>query len=213
MRTQIKICGIQSTSDAQAAVSAGADALGFVFYPPSKRNITPEAARSIVETIGPFITSVGLFVNPTVEFVTRVLQLVPLQVLQFHGAESPQFCRQFGRPYIKAFAASDDEELLAMQKRYHDAIGWLVDAPSECMPGGNGKLFDWSTLSEQAYSRLVLAGGLNKDNVAAAVLKLKPLAVDVSSGVEDRDGRKDGALLKAFCTAVKEIDMQVGSVE
>jgi len=213
MRTQIKICGIQSVEDAIASVEAGADALGLVFYPPSKRYISPDTGGKIVAAVGPFVTTVALFVNPTDEFVRQVLSQVPVQVLQFHGDESPEFCRQFGRPYIKAFAPKDDAALKLMQAKYGDAVGWLLDAPAEGMPGGNGLVFDWSCLARDSYQKVILAGGLRADNVVQAVTELAPQAVDVSSGVEGKDGRKDVTRLQAFCRAVKEVDRKAGSLE
>ncbi|MDD2700222.1 MAG: phosphoribosylanthranilate isomerase, partial [Sideroxydans sp.] len=182
--TRIKICGITREQDLQAAVAAGADALGFVFYAKSPRNIEIAQAATLLRALPPFVSSVGLFVNPDADFVREVLALAPLDVLQFHGEESPEFCRQFGRPYLKAIRVRAGVDLVECAARYADAQALLLDAYVEGVQGGTGESFDWGLIPQALSLPVILSGGLNPGNVAEAVRAVGPYAVDVSSGVE-----------------------------
>lgn len=203
LTTKVKICGITSSEDAQAAVAAGADAIGLVFYPPSSRYVTPRVAAQIVAELGPFVTTVGLFVNEDAEVVKETLALTNLQLLQFHGDESEEYCRQFQRPYIKALRMSPDLDPSQAMAVYPGACGYLFDAWQPDKFGGTGKTFDWRRIDGLASDKLILAGGLNPDNVEAAVQAVRPYAVDVSGGVELAPGKKDHLALKAFIKAAK----------
>ncbi len=203
LTTKVKICGITSSEDAQAAVAAGADAIGLVFYSPSSRYVTPRVAAQIVAELGPFVTTVGLFVNEDAEVVKETLALTNLQLLQFHGDESEEYCRQFQRPYIKALRMSPDLDPSQAMAVYPGACGYLFDAWQPDKFGGTGKTFDWRRIDGLASDKLILAGGLNPDNVEAAVQAVRPYAVDVSGGVELAPGKKDHLALKAFIKAVK----------
>jgi phosphoribosylanthranilate isomerase len=207
--TRIKICGITREQDLQAAVAAGADALGFVFYAKSPRNIEQSQAATLLRALPPFVTSVGLFVDPSAEAVREVLAQVPLDVLQFHGDESPEFCRQFGRPYLKAIRVKAGVDLVECAARYADAQGLLLDAYVEGVQGGTGESFDWKLIPMELASRVVLSGGLHPRNVAEAVRAVRPYAVDVSSGVEVSKGIKDAAKIVAFIKEVKNVDIQL----
>jgi phosphoribosylanthranilate isomerase len=206
MRTRIKICGITRVADGLAAANAGADAIGVVFWPGTPRVVTHERAREIVAALPPFVAAVGLFVDPAPSEVEAALAAVPLSALQFHGSEPPALCRSFGRPYLKAIAVREGVDLLECASRYGDAAGLLFDAhvPGD-LPGGTGRSFDWARLPPRLPRPLVLSGGLDPGNVAAAIGAVRPWAVDVSSGVEVRgpDGRaqrgiKDHARIAAF---------------
>jgi len=203
LTTKVKICGITCLEDAQAAVAAGADAIGLVFYPPSSRYVTPSVAAQIVAELGPFVTTVGLFVNEDAEVVKETLALTNLQLLQFHGDESEEYCRQFQRPYIKALRMSPDLDPSQALAVYPGACGYLFDAWQPDKFGGTGKTFDWRRIDGLASDKLILAGGLNPDNVEAAVQAVRPYAVDVSGGVELAPGKKDHLALKAFIKAAK----------
>ena len=199
----MKICGITNLEDAQAAVAAGADAIGLVFYPPSSRYVTPEVAAEIVVGLGPFVTTVGLFVNEDPAVVKKNLALTGLQLLQFHGDESAQYCGQFDRPYIKALRMSPDLDPLVAVAEYPQASGYLFDAWQADQFGGTGITFDWQRIANFTGENLILAGGLNPTNVASAVQAVAPYAVDVSGGVEFAPGKKDHGALKAFISAAK----------
>jgi len=203
LKTKVKICGITCLEDAQAAVAAGADAIGLVFYPPSSRYVTPAVAAQIVAGLGPFVTTVGLFVNEDAVVVKETLALTDIQLLQFHGDESEQYCRQFERPYIKALRMSPDLDPGKAMTAYPQACGYLFDAWQPDKFGGTGATFDWQRIVGLAGDNLILAGGLTPDNVDTAVEAVKPYAVDVSGGVELSPGKKDHRALKAFITAAK----------
>jgi phosphoribosylanthranilate isomerase len=203
LKTKVKICGITSLEDAEAAVAAGADAIGLVFYPPSSRYVTPLVAAEIVAGLGPFVTTVGLFVNEEAAVVKETLALTGLQLLQFHGDESAQYCQQFERPYIKALRMSPDLDPKQAMADFHQACGYLFDAWQPDKFGGTGKTFDWQRIAGLASDNLILAGGLNADNVEAAVQAVRPYAVDVSGGVELAPGKKDHRALKAFISCAK----------
>lgn len=205
MRTRIKVCGITRAQDLRAVAEAGADAFGLVFYPPSPRCLAPEQARALRRTAPAFLTSVALFVNPVREQVERVLQIVRPDVLQFHGEESPEFCSGFDRPYIKACRVKPGVDLLEYWRRFPDASAWLADAWVEEY-GGVGTGFEWSLLPPQLERPLVVSGGLAPENVAAAIRRLRPWAVDVSSGVESAKGVKDASRIDAFVREVRNAD-------
>lgn len=196
--TRVKICGITRPEDGRLAASLGADAIGLVFYAKSPRAVSLAQARQIVAALPPFVTVVGLFVDPDPVDVETVLAACPLDVLQFHGDESPAFCRSFQRPYLKAVRMRPGFDLSACAAEYCDARAMLVDAFVEGVPGGTGQRFDWALLPETLPLPLILSGGLGPDNVEAAVRQVKPAAVDVSSGVEQSRGIKDAAAMAAF---------------
>lgn len=204
-RTRVKICGITRLEDAQAAMAAGADALGFVFYLPSPRFITPEAAASLIRQLPPFVSCVGLVVNPSANDVQQLLQTVPLDLLQFHGEETDAFCEQFGKPWIKALAMKPDEDMLALAGRYPHARALLLDAWHPDLKGGTGHTFDWSRIPSLPKP-FILAGGLNSANVAEAIAATHPFAVDVSGGVEQSKGIKSASLINSFIAAVNAGD-------
>ena len=201
MAVRIKICGITRPEDAEKALVLGADTIGCVFHAASARHVTEEIARDIQVVVGDAGTLVGLFVNPTVDQVQAVLDRVELEVLQFHGQESPAFCRQFGLPYLKAVAMSADVDLSAMNDAYSSARGLLLDSAHGGQFGGTGHRFDWKWVDAGLENRLMLAGGLNADNVVDAIRQVRPAAVDVSSGVEREKGIKDSDRMRAFIEA------------
>ena len=207
--TRIKICGLTRVQDIQAVASSGADALGLVFYDKSPRYVTAPQAAQLVQALPPFITVVGLFVNPEATFVHNVLNQVPLAVLQFHGNENPEFCMQFGKPYLKAIRVKSGVDLLQCATRYHSAQGLLLDAHVEGMEGGTGSTFDWNLIPPQLSLPVILSGGLHAGNVAQAIKQVRPYAVDVSSGVEAAKGIKDAAKIAAFIKEVNNIDLQL----
>jgi len=188
------------------AAEAGADAIGLVFYPPSPRAVSLEQAREILRELPPFVTAVGLFVNPGETEVNAALAALPLDILQFHGDESPQFCAGFARPYIKALRVVPGMDLAAARVRYADGRGVLFDAWHEALYGGTGESFDWSLLQPvRGQGRTILAGGLRVDNVAQACRAVGPWAVDVSSGVEEAPGIKSAALIRKFIDEVHHV--------
>ena len=184
MAVRVKICGITRLQDLHDACYAGADALGFVFYERSPRHVTIEAAAALVRALPPFVQSVGLFVNAEPAYIESVLQAVPLDLLQFHGDETPTDCARFGRPYIKAVRVNRDTDLLKYVADFDAARGLLLDAYVAGVPGGTGERFDWSLIPANLTKPMVLSGGLTPDNVDEAVQRVRPWAVDVSSGVE-----------------------------
>ena len=202
MRTRVKICGITRAQDAVAAARAGADAIGLVFYPPSPRYLSVERAREIRDALPPFVQAVALFVNPDAAQVAQVIGRVHPSLLQFHGEETPAFCGQFGVPYVKACRVAPGVDLLKYLRAFDSACGWLLDAHVEEY-GGVGASFDWSLVPPSLERPLVLSGGLTRENVAAAVRRVKPWAVDVSSGVESAKGIKDAAKIAAFIAEVR----------
>ncbi len=200
-RTRVKICGITRLTDALDAIHLGADALGFVFYSPSPRAVTAEVVRDIVQQLPPFVTTVGLFVDASVEQVCEVLAQVPLNLLQFHGDECAEYCQQFGVPWIKALRMQPDSDILAKIAQYPLAHGILLDAWHPQLKGGTGETFDWRHWP-QCNKSLILAGGLTPENVTEAIHLTKPYAVDVSGGVEASKGIKEFTLLQAFMAGV-----------
>lgn len=204
-RTRIKICGLTRAEDVRAAVEAGADAIGLVFYPPSPRFVSFERAAELASLIPPFVTAVGLFVNPEAEFVNEALAHVPLQLLQFHGDETEADCARYGRPWIKAARVRPGVDLVEFSACHPFASGLLLDAFVEGY-GGGGKVFDWSLIPVGLGRPLILSGGLDPSNVGEAVRRVRPWAVDVSSGVESGKGIKDAALIAAFIAGVRHAD-------
>jgi phosphoribosylanthranilate isomerase len=205
MSVRVKVCGITRDEDAKAAVRAGVDAIGFVFWPHSPRYIDPESARRIAANIPPFVCTVGVYVDPDAAWVKETMQVVKLNLLQFHGDETPEFCNQFSQSYIKAIRVKQDTDLLQYAERYHSAKGLLLDTYAESMPGGTGHAFDWHLIPQHLPLPLVLSGGLNPNNVAMAIERIQPWAVDVSSGVEASKGIKDEKRIFAFMQGVKRL--------
>ena len=203
MSVRVKICGITRLEDALVAVEAGADALGFMFYEPSARHVTVEAAAAIARRLPPFVARVGVFVNAGEDFIRRALELCGLNTLQFHGEEPPEFCARFSLPQIKAFRIRDEASLQDCRRYPNQA--WLLDSFVSGQPGGTGATFNWDlAVRAGEWNRgVILAGGLTLENVAAAVHRVRPYAVDVSSGVESRPGHKDPDRVRAFIQSAK----------
>ena len=213
-RTRIKICGITRVEDGLAAARAGADAIGLNFWAGTPRRVAHAQARAIAAALPPFVTAVGLFVDPSADEVRAALDAVPLAMLQFHGHEDAAFCRAFGRPYLKALPVAREGDLLESLSPYSDAAGVLLDAPpSGGLPGGTGRTFDWDRVPARLPVPLVLSGGLTAGNVGEAIRRTRPWAVDVSSGVEALDaagsplkGIKDASRIAAFVAEVRHAD-------
>jgi phosphoribosylanthranilate isomerase len=204
MRTRVKICGITRVEDARAAAEAGAEAVGLVFDPGSPRCVTLEQALAIIESVPPFVTVVGLFVDSPVERVRAVLERARLGLLQFHGAETPEQCRVYGRPYVKAVRMRAGVDLCGEERRYGDAVGLVLDTFVPGQSGGSGRTFDWTMIPRDLRKPVILAGGLTPDNVGDAIRQVRPAAVDVSSGVESARGIKDKKKIMAFIRSVRE---------
>lgn len=199
-----KICGITRIEDALAAAEAGADAIGLVFYAKSPRAVDVERARAIVAALPPFVSTVGLFVNATRQSIQEVLEGVPLDLLQFHGDESPADCAGHGRPWFKALRVRPGEDIRARAAAYGEACGILLDSYVAGVPGGTGELFDWSLIPADLDKPLVLAGGLTPENVCQAIEQVRPYAVDVSGGVEVAKGIKDVQKVRLFVEQVRQ---------
>ena len=206
MRTRVKICGITREQDALAAVEFGADALGFVFYEPSPRYITVRHAAEIAQALPPFVNTVALFVNADPDTIAGVVDAVGVDLLQFHGQECPEYCARHRRPWIRAVRVQPETDLLAAQAEFAKGRGLLLDAYRPGVPGGTGRTFDWDRIPSQMAPGIVLAGGLNPDNVGDAVRSVRPFAVDVSGGVEAGKGIKDPAKIKAFIEEVRSAE-------
>ena len=201
-RVRIKICGITRPEDAVAAAVAGVDAIGLVFYTGSPRQVDAETARTIVGVLPPFVCKVGLFVDADTATVESILRAVPLDVLQFHGHEPPEYCRRYGKPYIKALRMGEGVDLLAGENTYHDAQALLLDTHVPGLAGGTGRTFNWESVPAGLRLPVVLAGGLDATNVGSAIRQLHPYAVDVSGGVEAAPGVKDQRKIEEFVRAV-----------
>ena len=201
-RTRVKICGITRPEDGVAAAQLGADAIGLVFYPPSPRFVDVETARRIVAALPPFVTVVGLFMNAEPVAVQRVIDRVPLHLLQFHGDEDPDYCASFGLPYLKAVPMGAHADVLDYERRFATTAGLLLDSHGGDQMGGSGQGFDWTRIPAERRKPLILAGGLHPDSVAEAIRQVRPYAVDVSSGVESAKGIKDAELMRAFLRGV-----------
>jgi phosphoribosylanthranilate isomerase len=206
MRTRVKICGVTRPWDAQAAAAAGADAIGLVFYDRSPRAVDIAQAKAVLAALPPFVTTVGLFVDAPAAFVAEVLAAVSLDALQFHGDEPPSACSAYGRPWVKALRVRPGIELMREADRYGAAQALLLDAYRRGVPGGTGACFDWGLVPPELGPRIVLAGGLTPDNVAEAIGRVRPYAVDVSGGVESARGIKDHARIDAFMQGVRDGD-------
>lgn len=207
MQVRIKICGLTAVEDIHAAVAAGADALGFVFYAPSKRAVSIAQAQELIAAVPALVTTVGLFVDARPEEVQAVLQRVPLDQLQFHGREDAAYCRQFGRRYLKAVPMREMADARVVQDymhQYHDCAGFLCDTFGGGQQGGSGERFDWSRLPADG-SRIIVAGGLDADNIGTLLSAYQPLGVDVSSGVESMPGRKSFARMQRFIASARKI--------
>jgi len=207
--TRIKICGITRAEDALSAAKNGADSIGLVFYGHSPRHVNIAQAKMLAEALPPFVTVVGLFVDAEATFVREVLANVPLDLLQFHGDESPEYCAQFNKPYLKAIRVKASVDLLQCAARFQSAKGLLLDAHVEGIPGGTGTAFDWALIPDKLSLPVILSGGLDMENVAVAIKQVHPYAVDVSSGVEASKGIKDAAKIAAFINEVKRTDVQL----
>jgi phosphoribosylanthranilate isomerase len=206
--TRIKICGLTQEAHVEAAVAAGADAIGFVFYAKSARAVTPDRARALARLLPPFVTPVGLFVNATDDELKAGLDALPNMLIQFHGDETPADCERWARPYLRAAAVSPGFDLVDFRSRFSSAQAILLDAPVDGY-GGGGKVFDWSLIPTSVSSHLVLSGGLNAANVGDGIARVRPWAVDVSSGVEVSRGHKSAELIHEFCRAVRRADAEL----
>ncbi|MBU6260160.1 MAG: phosphoribosylanthranilate isomerase [Burkholderiales bacterium] len=207
-RTRIKICGLTREADVDAAIEAGADALGFVLYAKSPRHVDLARAAALAARLPPFVTPVLLFVNASPHELHRAAEVLPQALLQFHGDETPEVCAAAARPWIRAARIAPGFDLLDFAARFHGAQALLLDAHVEAY-GGGGKVFDWSLIPPDVPLPVVLSGGLSPANVIDGVLALRPWAVDVSSGVEISKGVKSGPLMRRFCLAVREADARL----
>ena len=197
-----KICGITCIEDALAAVDAGADAIGLVFYPKSPRFVTVEQAQAIVAALPPFVSTVGLFVNAERAELKALLDIVSLDLIQFHGDETPEQCDGYSRPFIKALRVQAGDDIAAICDTYVNACGILLDTYVAGIPGGTGETFDWALIPKHLSKPVILAGGLTSANVSQAIAQVHPYAVDVSGGVEKSKGLKDHDKIRAFMSAV-----------
>jgi phosphoribosylanthranilate isomerase len=202
-RTRIKICGITRVEDGLAAAQLGVDAIGLVFYPPSSRVVDVATARQIVGALPPFVTVVGLFVDAQRTHIEAMLRQVNLDMLQFHGDETPDYCASFGVPFIKAVPMGTAVDLADYERRFEQAAGLLLDSHGGHKTGGSGQCFDWRKIPKNVTKPIVLAGGLDPYNVVDAIQSVQPFAVDVSSGVESAKGIKDSRLIQLFTEGVK----------
>ena len=200
--TRVKFCGLRHKDDIADAVALGVDALGFVFYEPSSRYVAPEDAATLTRAVPAFLTRVGLFVNENAETIKRIFEIAQLNLIQYHGEESPEFCDSVGLPYIKAFRVQQDMDIRGAMDRYPNASGFLLDAYVRGQPGGTGERFDWG-LIPRSYAPIILAGGLTPDNAKDAIEQVAPWALDVSGGIESKPGRKDPDKMARFMDACR----------
>ena len=205
IRTRVKYCGITRAEDAQAAADLGVDAIGLVFYPPSPRAVSIEQAREITSVLPAFVTVVALFVDPDQQAVEQVLTDLPIDLLQFHGDESAQYCQRYDWPYIKAVRMREGVDVAAVAKEHAEARGLLLDSYQAGVAGGTGQTFDWAKVPNTCQSPIILAGGLNPENVASAIEQVRPYAVDVSGGIEAAKGIKELEKMKAFMRSVESV--------
>lgn len=208
MFTRIKICGITNAEDAHAAVDLGADALGFIFVPDTPRYVKPQVAKQIISDLPPFITTVGVFADVSLETISRVVRVCGLNVLQLHGSETPEYCSEVGArsrvPLIKAFRVKERQSLSSIPE--YKVGAYLLDTYVKGKKGGTGETFNWDLAREaKAYGKIIVAGGLTPENVIQAIRRARPYAVDVSSGVESRPGKKDHAKIKVFIENVRAL--------
>ncbi len=206
MRTRVKFCGLTQLADVDAAVMLGVDAIGLVFHPASPRGVDAAQAAQLAATVPAFVTTVGLFVDAEVECIRSVLEQVPLAALQFHGAEPADYCRSFGRPWIKSVPMRAGVDLEAEARRYQGASALLLDTYDPALAGGTGRNFDWGLVPSEQAQRMILAGGLTAANVADAIRQLRPHAVDVSGGIEQAKGVKDPDKMTDFMKGVRDGD-------
>lgn len=206
LRTRVKICGITRVEDALKAAALGVDALGFVFYAKSSRNIDVHKAQAIIRQLPGFVTTVALFLNPEESFVKQVLAETDIDLLQFHGTESVEFCESFAKPYVKALGVDGVGDIAALINQYASARSVLLDSHGADKAGGTGEIFDWLSIPETLRNNIILAGGLNADNVAEAINQVRPYAVDLSSGVESAPAKKDHELMARLMSEVKRAD-------
>lgn len=209
MRTRVKICGFTRSEDAMTAALLGVDAVGLVFYPPSPRHVTIEQAAAIVRALPAFVSVVGLFVDAEPDWVRQVLAAVNIDCLQFHGDEPAEACRLYAKPYIKAVRMRADTSLPDIEREYADASGLLLDAYHHGVQGGTGSGFDWNLIPDKRALPLILAGGLSPDNAALAVARVKPYALDVSSGVESAKGIKEAAKMAEFIKKTNQATLEL----
>jgi phosphoribosylanthranilate isomerase len=207
-RTRVKFCGITRPEDACAAIALGVDAIGLVFVPQSRRCVDLAQARAVIAEVPPLVSVIGLFMDAEPAEVAQVLDALPLDSLQFHGRESAAFCGQFNRPYVKALAMGDAVDVVHAASGYAAARGVLLDAHRSGEQGGSGERFDWSAIPQSMAARIVLAGGLTPDNVAAAITQVRPHAVDVSSGIESAPGIKCPERMRQFMNEVERASRQ-----
>lgn len=207
-RTRVKICGITRPEDAVKAASLGVDAIGLVFYEKSPRNVSLQQAKQICEALPGFVTVVSLFMNPEEKQVNEVIEACPVDLIQFHGKESAEFCELFKRPYIKALGMADENSLSESAKLYAGAKVLLLDSHAKGAAGGTGETFNWETIPEEYRHSIMLAGGLKPANIAEAIRTVRPYAVDLSSGVESRAGIKDAELMTQLMNEVKRTDCE-----
>jgi phosphoribosylanthranilate isomerase len=200
--TRVKFCGLRHKDDVADAVALGVDALGFVFYEPSSRYVAPKDAATLTCAVPAFLTRVGLFVNENAETIKRIFEIARLNLIQYHGEESPEFCDSVGLPYIKAFRVQQDMDIRGAMDRYPNASGFLLDAYVKGQPGGTGERFDWG-LIPRSYAPIILAGGLTPDNAKDAIEQVAPWALDVSGGIESKPGRKDPDKMARFMDACR----------
>ncbi|MBK1621233.1 phosphoribosylanthranilate isomerase [Lamprobacter modestohalophilus] len=206
MRTRVKFCGLTRLADVDAAVALGVDAIGLVFHPASPRGVDAEQAAALVAAMPAFVTAVGLFVDAEADRIRAVLERVPLGALQFHGHEPADYCRSFGRPWIKSVAVRAGVDLEAEAQRYAGASSLLLDTYDPALAGGTGRRFDWDLVPAQQAQRMILAGGLSAANIAEAIRQLRPYAVDVSGGIEQAKGVKDPDKMTDFMKGVRDGD-------
>lgn len=211
-RTRIKICGLTREADVDAAVEAGADAIGFVLYEKSPRHVSPARAAELAHRLPPFVMPVALLVNPADADVSAAVAALPQALLQFHGDETPAHCNAAGRPYLRAARMAPGLDLVDFAQQFSNAQAILLDAHVEGY-GGGGKVFDWSLIPSNVPRPVVLSGGLHAGNVIEGILQVRPWAVDVSSGVEAAKGIKDADLIRRFCEAVREADARIAASE
>ncbi len=206
VRTRVKICGITRIEDALSAASLGVDALGLVFYAKSPRHVMLDQAQLICDALPAFVSRVALFLNPESSLVNQVISHVNIDCLQFHGTEAVEFCESFSKPYIKALGIAGVNDVDALIDQYSSAESVLLDSHRAGEAGGSGEVFDWASISQANCHNIILAGGLNPDNIADAIKQVRPYAVDLSSGVEMAPGKKDSQLMARLMNEVKRVD-------
>ncbi len=211
-RTRIKICGITRPEDGLEAAQLGADAIGLVFYPGSSRCVDITVAKRIIQALPPFVTPVGLFMDAEAETVVQTIQQLPFGMLQFHGKEEPDYCESFGLPFVKAVPMAEAVDVSVYETRFQAAAGLLLDSHGWGKIGGSGQCFDWGLIPENRHKPIIMAGGLDADNVIQAILHFRPFGVDVSSAVESAKGVKSAALMAAFITAVASAEEHAGRI-